>query len=105
MRTTVLHTGVQPTTASCNPAGSPYEGYVPGFLGDLKDYNGTIGTKFDTAGWDSDVSLTFGGNEQMYTVTNSVNRAVEEKSRLVSLCQSTVKRALTQVVLSFLMLF
>ena len=62
-----------------HPAGSPYEGYVPTFIGDLKDYNGTIGTKFDTAGWDSDVSLTFGGNEQMYTVTNSVNRAVEEK--------------------------
>ncbi len=62
-----------------HPAGSAYEGYVPTFLGDLKDYNGTIGTKFDTAGWDSDVSLTFGGNEQMYTVTNSVNRAVEEK--------------------------
>lgn len=62
-----------------HPTGTPYEGYVPGFLGTLKDYNATIGTKFDTAGWDSDVSLTIGGNEQKYTVTNSVNRAVETK--------------------------
>ena len=62
-----------------HPAGTPYEGYVPGFLGNLKDYNATVGTKFETAGWDSDVSVTLGGNEQNYTITNSVNRAVEEK--------------------------
>ncbi len=62
-----------------HPAGTAYEGYVPGFLGSLKDYNATIGTKFETAGWDSDVSLTVGGNEQQYTITNSVNRAVEQK--------------------------
>jgi iron complex outermembrane receptor protein len=62
-----------------HPAGTPYEGYVPGFLGALKDYNATFGSKFNTAGWDSDVSLTFGGNEQAYTITNSVNRAVEQK--------------------------
>ena len=53
--------------------------FGPGFLGNLKDYNATFGTKFETAGWDSDVSVTLGGNEQNYTVTNSVNRAVEEK--------------------------
>jgi iron complex outermembrane receptor protein len=50
-----------------------YDGYVPGFLGSLKDYNATIGTKFDVAGWASDVSLTIGGNQQRYTVTNSIN--------------------------------
>ncbi|MFC3176320.1 TonB-dependent receptor plug domain-containing protein [Undibacterium amnicola] len=61
-----------------HPAGTPYEGYVPGFLGALKDYNATIGTKFDVAGWSADVSLTIGGNEQKYTVTNSVNRGMED---------------------------
>lgn len=60
-------------------AGTPYEGYVPGFLGALKDYNATFGTKFNAAGWDSDVSLTFGGNEQQYTITNTINRAIEQK--------------------------
>ncbi|MBR7801762.1 TonB-dependent receptor [Undibacterium sp. FT137W] len=59
-------------------AGTPYLGYVPGFLGALKDYNATIGTKFDIDGWASDISLTIGGNEQKYTVTNSVNRGMED---------------------------
>lgn len=58
-------------------SGTPYEGYVPGFIGTLKDFNATVGTKFELADWSSDVSLTFGGNEQMYTVTNSVNRTME----------------------------
>lgn len=60
-----------------HPKGTAYEGYVPDFLGTLNDYNGTIGTKFDVADWSSDVSLTFGGNDQKYRVTNSVNRAME----------------------------
>jgi iron complex outermembrane receptor protein len=62
-----------------HPAGTPYEGYVPGFVGELKDYNATFGTKFDVAGWDSDISVTVGGNDIKYTVTNTVNRAVEQK--------------------------
>ena len=61
-------------------AGTPYEGYQPGFNGALKDYNATLGSKFDVAGWDADVSLTLGGNEQKYTVTNSVNRDLGTKS-------------------------
>lgn len=61
-----------------HPAGTPYEGYVPTFIGALKDYNATIGTKFEVAGWSSDLSLTIGSNEQQYTVTNSVNRGMED---------------------------
>jgi len=60
------------------PSGAQYLGYVPGFLGGLKDYNATVGFKFDVADWSSDVSLTFGGNEQSYTITNSVNRGMED---------------------------
>jgi iron complex outermembrane receptor protein len=53
--------------------GTTYEGFVPTFLGALKDYNATLGSKFDLGGWDSDVSVTLGGNEQRYTVTNTIN--------------------------------
>ncbi len=69
-------------------AGTPYVGYVPGFLGALKDYNATLGTKFEVDGWDSDVSLTVGGNEQKYTVTNSVNRGMEN-ARLDAIAKGT----------------
>jgi len=62
-----------------HPSGTPYEGYVPGFLGNLKDYNATFGVKLEIAGWASDFSLTLGGNEQNYTVTNSVNRTQENE--------------------------
>jgi iron complex outermembrane receptor protein len=61
-----------------HPAGTPYEGYGPTFIGALKDYNATVGTKFEVAGWSSDLSLTIGNNEQKYTVTNSVNRGMED---------------------------
>ncbi len=57
------------------PNGSAYQGYVPTFDGDLNDYNATIGFKSEKNGWNSDVSLTVGGNSQVYTVTNSHNRS------------------------------
>lgn len=60
------------------PTGKAYEGYVPGFLGALKDFNATLGTKFEVEGWSGDVSITIGGNEQRYTVTNSLNRTMEK---------------------------
>jgi iron complex outermembrane receptor protein len=59
-----------------HPAGTPYEGYGPTFIGKLKDYNGTIGIKSDMNGWNSDVSLTTGGNAQEYLVNNTVNRSM-----------------------------
>lgn len=63
------------------PAGQPYVGYVPTFEGDLSDYNGTIGlrTEYDS-GWKSDMSFTTGGNKQLYTVSNSVNRGLGRNS-------------------------
>ena len=51
-----------------------YVGYVPTFDGDLDDYNGTIGLKSKRNGWNTDLSLTVGGNQQLYTVRNSHNR-------------------------------
>jgi iron complex outermembrane recepter protein len=58
-------------------AGEPYIGYVPTFIGKLDDYNATGGVKMDLNGWNTDVSLTYGGNEQKYHVGNSVNRGME----------------------------
>jgi iron complex outermembrane recepter protein len=53
-----------------------YLGYVPTFEGDLTDYNATIGAKNETNGWNSDISFTVGGNKQLYTVDNTVNRGL-----------------------------
>jgi len=58
------------------PPGQPYLGYVPTFDGDLNDYNGTLGFKRDNNGWKTDLSLTVGGNQQLYTVRNSLNRSL-----------------------------
>ena len=52
-----------------------YVGYVPTFIGDLNDYNATLGYKTTQNGWNADASLTLGGNKQVYTVTNSQNRS------------------------------
>ena len=57
-------------------AGTTYIGYGPSFEGDLVDYNGTIGFKNEVNGWKSDVSLTIGGNSQLYAVNNTVNRTL-----------------------------
>jgi iron complex outermembrane recepter protein len=57
-----------------------YIGYMPTFEGDLTDYNGTIGARNEIDGWKHDVSLTFGGNEQLYTVNNTVNRSFGKAS-------------------------
>nr|WP_258929752.1 TonB-dependent receptor [Flavobacterium davisii] len=52
-----------------------YDGYVPTFEGDLNDYNATLGLKSTKNGWNTDLSITFGGNTQEYTVNNSFNRS------------------------------
>ncbi len=57
-------------------AGTTYLGYQPTFEGDLLDYNGTVGFKNEKNGWKQDVSLTFGGNQQIYTVQNTVNASL-----------------------------
>jgi iron complex outermembrane receptor protein len=52
-----------------------YQGYVPTFTGDLNDYNGTLGYKAVQNGWNTDASITVGGNTQTYNVDNSHNRS------------------------------
>ncbi|QYF95583.1 TonB-dependent receptor [Massilia sp. PAMC28688] len=65
----------QPTdSGKLTPAGSPYIGYGPTLDGKLTDFNGTAGIKGEMMGWSSDISITFGGNEQNYLVGNTVNQ-------------------------------
>ena len=65
------------------PAGQPYQGYVPTFEGDLNDYNGTLGVRSSINDWNTDMSFTFGGNKQLYTVANSVNRGLGSRSPIL----------------------
>ena len=57
-------------------AGTEYIGYMPTFEGDLLDYNATIGVKNENNGWMHDVSFTTGGNQQLYSVDNTVNHSL-----------------------------
>jgi iron complex outermembrane receptor protein len=56
-----------------------YVGYMPTFEGDLKDYNSTLGIRNETNGWHHDASITVGGNEQTYSVNNTVNHSLGAK--------------------------
>ncbi len=55
-----------------NVAGG-YDGYLPTFEGVLNDFNATLGLKSEKNGWNTDASITFGGNKQTYKVNNSHN--------------------------------
>ncbi len=65
------------------PAGQSYQGYVPTFEGDLNDYNGTLGLRSNMNNWMTDMSFTFGGNQQLYTVANSINRGLRSRSPIL----------------------
>ena len=67
-------------TGGTDPLYEGYLGYEPSFEGDLLDYNGTFGFKNVKNGWNHDVSITFGGNQQLYTVENTVNRSLGTSS-------------------------
>jgi len=95
----LLHTPVAGAPNYTNGAGAPgspiqneyladqaagvyngYLGYMPSFEGDLTDYNATFGVKNTTNGWTHDLSITTGGNRQLYTVSNTVNRGLRKAS-------------------------
>lgn len=63
-------------TGGNDPLYEGYIGYRPSFEGDLLDYNATFGVKSEKNGWKHDVSFTMGGNQQLYTVENTVNRTL-----------------------------
>ncbi|HYC39028.1 MAG TPA: TonB-dependent receptor [Chitinophagaceae bacterium] len=75
----LLHTripGAPNYTGGNDPLYEGYLGYVPTFDGDLMDYNATAGFNSRRNDWKHDVSITLGGNEQTYTVENTVNRSL-----------------------------
>ena len=75
----LLHTpipGAPNYTGGNDPLYEGYIGYVPTFDGDLLDYNATFGFNNSKNGWKHDVSITFGGNQQLYTVENTVNASI-----------------------------
>ena len=63
-------------TGTGDPIYKGYIGYRPSFEGDLIDYNGTFGFKNEKNGWNQDVSFTVGGNQQLYSVNNTINRSL-----------------------------
>lgn len=63
-------------TGGNDPLYEGYLGYVPTFEGDLFDYNATVGLKNVKSGWTHDVAVTFGGNQILYSVENTVNRTL-----------------------------
>ena len=52
-----------------------YKGHIPTFIGELNDYNATLGYKSIKNGWNTDASITVGGNKQTYAIENSHNRS------------------------------
>ncbi len=76
----VNYTGDNTLNAAGQELYRGYVGYMPTFEGDLTDYNGTLGFKNESNGWRHDVSFTIGGNQQLYSVNNTVNRTLREKS-------------------------
>lgn len=64
-----------------------YKGYHPTFTGDLNDYNATLGYATIKNGWNTDASITIGGNTQTYTVENSQNSSNIKNSNELNIYQ------------------
>ena len=60
-------------------SGTAYLGFRPTFNGDLHDYNATLGLKSERS-WQTDMSLTLGGNRQLYSVGNTWNPSLGAQS-------------------------
>ena len=79
----LLHTRI-PGAPNYTGTGDPlYEGYIgfePTFEGSLLDFNATLGVKSERNQWSHDVSLTFGGNQQLYSVDRTWNEALGTSS-------------------------
>lgn len=70
-----------------NNTADSYQGYHPTFTADLHDYNATLGFQSVRNGWNTDVSITVGGNSQNYTVDNSHNRSAIKDTNGINVYQ------------------
>ncbi|MBX2877221.1 MAG: TonB-dependent receptor [Saprospiraceae bacterium] len=62
------------------PDDEEYEGFLPTFEASIKDYNATVGNRFENKGWKTDISLSAGGNGVDYLIGNTINVALGETS-------------------------
>jgi len=62
--------------------GTEYLGFRPTFDGDLNDYNATLGFKNEKNHRVADISITVGGNRQLYAVDNTWNPSLGAQSPL-----------------------
>lgn len=62
------------------PEGEEYQGFQPTFETGINDYSFSIGNELIVGGWNTDVSLTLGGNAVDYTIGNTINVSLAENS-------------------------
>ncbi|NNF35929.1 MAG: TonB-dependent receptor [Saprospiraceae bacterium] len=58
------------------PQGGTYNGFQPTFETDIADLFLTLGNRYQFGDWNSDVSLTYGGNGVDYLIGNTINVAL-----------------------------
>lgn len=63
-------------TGTNNTLYEGYLGYMPTFEGDLNDFGTSFGIKTKKGIWSQDISITAGGNQQLYTLNNTINRSL-----------------------------
>jgi iron complex outermembrane receptor protein len=58
------------------PPGETYNGFQPTFETDISDLFFTLGNKYAFGDWDTDVSVSYGGNSVDYLIGNTINVAL-----------------------------
>jgi iron complex outermembrane receptor protein len=67
---------------SRNSAAMYPNGFVPFINGDVQDRYVIVGWKSTIAGWDTDLSQTYGSNKMRYDISNTLNASIANKDLL-----------------------
>ncbi len=67
---------------SRNSAAMYPDGFVPFINGDVQDRYVIVGWKSSFAGWDTDLSQTYGSNRMRYNISNTLNASIANKDLL-----------------------
>ena len=67
---------------SRNSAAMYPNGFVPFINGDVQDRYVIVGWKSSFAGWDTDLSQTYGSNKMRYNISNTLNASIANKDLL-----------------------
>lgn len=67
---------------SRNSAAMYPDGFVPFINGDVEDRYLIVGWKSTFAGWDTDLSQTYGSNKMRYNISNTLNASIANKDLL-----------------------